>query len=64
MSNLVKEAVKLYFETLPLSKMPLNNETSCVWHDLYSKECKLYELLREMDDSQKVEYRDFLGIEN
>jgi len=51
-NNLVQEAFELFVET-----MPLNDETSFVWHDLYSKECKIFDLLRRMTDEEKDAYR-------
>lgn len=56
-NNLVLEAFELFVETMPLETMPLNNETSFVWHDLYSKECKIFDLLRRMTDEEKDAYR-------
>jgi hypothetical protein len=56
-NNLVQEAFELFVETMPLETMPLNDETSFVWHDLYSKECKIFDLLRRMTDEEKDAYR-------
>ena len=56
-NNLVQEAFELFVETMPLETMPLNDETSFVWHDLYSKECKIFDLFRRMTDEEKDAYR-------
>ena len=56
-NNLVQEAFELFVETMPLETMPLNDETSFVWHDLYSKECKIFALLGRMTDEEKDAYR-------
>lgn len=56
-NNLVLEAFELFVETMPLETMPLNDETSFVWHDLYSKECKIFDLLGRMTDEEKDAYR-------
>lgn len=53
---LVKEAVDLYIETLPLASTNIETE-SAKWHDLYSKECYLFTLLRDMTEEDAIEYR-------
>ena len=54
--QLVQEAVDLFIETLPLEDMDIETE-SFKWHDLYSKECKLYALMGRMTDEESNEYR-------
>lgn len=61
-TQLVQEAFDLFVETMPLETMPLNNETSFVWHDLYSKECKIFDLLGRMTDDEKNEYRKKVNL--
>ena len=54
--QLVQEAVDLFIETLPLETTDIETE-SYKWHDLYSKECKIYQLLGRMTDEESNEYR-------
>jgi len=54
--ELVQQAVDLFIETLPLDTIDINTE-SARWHDLYSKECKIFDLLRRMTDEEKNKYR-------
>ena len=54
--QLVQEAVDLFIETLPLETTDIETE-SYKWHDLYSKECKIYQLLGCMTDEESNEYR-------
>lgn len=56
MSPLVTAALELYIETLALETTDINTE-SAKWHDLYSKECQLFSLLRQMDWTDGEEYR-------
>jgi len=56
MTELVKQAVELFVETLPLETTDINTE-SAKWHHLYSQECKLYDCIRRMSDSEGEEYR-------
>ena len=56
MTQLVKQAVELFVETLPLETTDINTE-SAKWHHLYSQECKLYDCIRRMSDSEGEEYR-------
>ena len=62
-NGLVVAALKLYIETLALESTDINTE-SAKWHDLYSKECKLFDLLRQMDWSEGEEYRHQVRIYN
>jgi len=62
-NELVVAALKLYIETLALEATDINTE-SAKWHDLYSKECKLFDLLRRMDWSEGEEYRHQVCIYN
>lgn len=55
--SIVDIAFDLFVETLPLADMPLNDSTAFVWHDLYSKECKLYSCFSKMSKKESEEYR-------
>ena len=58
MNNLlVDKAFSLFVETMPLETMELNDQTAHVWHDLYSKECQIFDCLRLMTEEERVEYR-------
>ena len=57
MTQLVKQAVELFIETLPLETTDINTE-SAKWHHLYSQECKLFGLMGKMSESEMDEYRD------
>ena len=56
-TQLVKQAVELFVETLPLETMDIETE-SAEWHHLYSQECKLYDCIRRMSADELNEYRD------
>jgi hypothetical protein len=53
-TQLVKQAVELFVETIPMSTMDVNHPE---FHHLYSQECKLFDCLRRMGESEKSEYR-------
>jgi hypothetical protein len=53
---LVTTAYQLYIDTLELETTDINTE-SHKWHDLYSKECQLFDLLRQMSWEEGEEYR-------
>jgi len=55
-TELVKQAVELFVETLPLETTDINTE-SAKWHHLYSLECKLYGMMRTMSENELDEYR-------
>jgi len=57
MTQLVKQAVELFVETLPLETTDINTE-SAKWHHLYSLECKLFGLMGQMSEGELDEYRD------
>lgn len=56
-AELVNQAVGLFVDTLPLETTDISTE-SYTWHDLYSKECKLFELMRTMGEDELSEYRN------
>jgi len=56
MTELVKQAVELFVETLPLETTDINTDFH-TWNHLYSQECKLYDCIRRMSDSEGEEYR-------
>ena len=55
-TELVKQAVELFIETLPLDSMDIETE-SAKWHHLYSLECKLYGLIGQMSEDELSDYR-------
>ena len=58
MNNLIVDrAFRLFVETMPLETMELNDKTAYVWHDLYSKECELFNCMRLMNKEQLIEYK-------
>lgn len=61
--KIVKEAMDLYIETVPLETTDINVESD-KWHHLYSQECKLFDLLRKMNWEQGEEYRHQVRIYN
>jgi len=52
--ELVKQAVELFVETLPLEGMSPDDQQ---FHHLYSQECKLYGMMRTMSENELDEYR-------
>ena len=54
MTALVKQAVELFVETLPLEGMSPDDQQ---FHHLYSLECKLYGMMRTMSEGELDEYR-------
>ena len=55
----VKQAYDLFIETLALESTDINTE-SHKWHDLYSKECQLFDLMRKFTPAEMVEYKRLL----
>ena len=55
-TSLVEKAVALFVETLELEHTDINTE-SHKWHHLYSQECKLFDLMRQMGEGELAEYR-------
>lgn len=60
-TQLVQEAFDLFVETLPLDTIDINTE-SARWHDLYSKECKIFDLFRHMTDEEMIIYREKVAV--
>lgn len=54
--TLITTALQLYIETLPLEAEGVDI-TGQAFHDLYAKECQLFDLLRQMDWAEGEEYR-------
>ena len=54
MTQLVKQAVELFVETLPFEGMSVDHPE---FHHLYSQECKLYDCMRRMSADELDEYR-------
>jgi hypothetical protein len=61
MTQLVKQSVELFVETLPLATTDINTN-SHTWHHLYSQECKLYGLMGQMSEDELDEYRDRVSV--
>jgi hypothetical protein len=59
MTALVKQAVELFVETLPLEGMSPDDHQ---FHHLYSLECKLYDCIRRMSESELDDYRDRVSV--
>jgi hypothetical protein len=55
MTQLVKQAVELFVETLPLETTDINADFH-TWNHLYSQECKLYDCIRRMSEDERGEY--------
>ena len=53
MTQLVKQAVELFVETLPFEGMSVDHPE---FHHLYSQECKLYGLMRTMSADELKTY--------
>ena len=51
----VRQAFELWVETLDLEVTDINTE-SAKWHDLYSKECQLFDILRTFTEEERKEY--------
>lgn len=58
----VNKAVELFVETLPLEYIDIDEETAR-WHDLYEKECELFDIMSKFDKSQSVEYKKRIAKE-
>jgi len=54
--KLIKLAVSLFEETMDMEKVDIDTE-SHKWHDLYSKECQLFGILRIFTEEEAEEYR-------
>ena len=57
--SIVTQAFNLFVETLPLATTCINTE-SHKWHDLYSKECQLFGLMRQFTPEDNEEYKRLL----
>lgn len=53
-TQLVKQAVELFVETIPMSTMDVNHPE---FHHLYSQECQLFDCMRRMSENERDEYR-------
>jgi len=54
--KLINQAVQLFTETMELATTDINTE-SHKWHDLYSKECRLYQIFPQFTEEEAEEYR-------
>jgi hypothetical protein len=52
-TELVKQAVELFVETIPMDTMDVDHPQ---FHHLYSQECKLFGLMRRMNEDERGEY--------
>jgi hypothetical protein len=52
-TELVKQAVELFVETIPMDTMDVDHPQ---FHHLYSQECKLYDCIRRMSEGECEEY--------
>jgi hypothetical protein len=55
-TKLIDDAFGLFIETMPLETLDINAD-SHRWHDLYAKECKLFDLMRQMNSEELEEYQ-------
>jgi hypothetical protein len=60
---IVTTALQLYIDTLELETTDINAE-SHKWHELYSKECQLFDTLRQMSWEEGEEYRHVVRCYN
>jgi len=51
---LVTTAFQLYVDTVPMATMSADHPD---FHDLYSKECQLFDLMRQFDWQESEEYK-------
>ena len=51
---LVTTALQLYIDTIPLESIPYDDPE---FHNLYAKECQLFDLMRQMTWEEGEEYR-------
>ena len=58
---LVTTAYQLYIDTVPMEAMPADHPE---FHDLYAKECQLFDLLRQMSWEEGEEYRHIVRCYN
>lgn len=62
-NELVTTALELYIETLPLDAEGCDL-VGQAFHDLYAKECQLFDLMRQMTWEEGEEYRHQVRIYN
>lgn len=55
----VKHAYDLFIETLALETTDINTD-SHKWHDLYSKECELFDMMRRFTTEETMEYAQLM----
>jgi len=58
-TSLAQAAFALWVETLALETTDINTE-SAKWHDLYSKECELFSLLRKFTPEDSTLYAQLI----
>jgi|688.fasta_scaffold592499_1 hypothetical protein len=57
--SLVKEAVDLFVETMPMETMSPDHP---MFWELYEKECQILELLNRMTDEEHASYRAYVQL--
>lgn len=57
--SIVNQAFELYVETLALKDTDIETQHA-KWIELYSKECELFDLMREFTPEQSAEYREMV----
>lgn len=58
--TIVKQAYSLFVETLALATTDITAEPT-KWHNLYSKECELFSLMRQFTPEQSAQYRSLVA---
>ena len=58
-TSIATQAFELWVETLALETTDINTE-SAKWHDLYSKECRLFSLLRQFTPEDSMLYAQLI----
>jgi len=58
-TSIATQAFELWVETLALETTDINTE-SAKWHDLYSKECQLFDLLRQFTPEDSTLYAQLI----
>lgn len=58
-TSIATQAFELWVETLALETTDINTE-SAKWHDLYSKECELFGLMRKFTPEDSTLYAQLI----
>jgi hypothetical protein len=62
-NRLVADAIELFNETKDLPNISIENN-SHLFHDLYNKECKLFDLLGKMNDTETELYQNKIKFQS